>query len=241
MKLKYNAFTLAEVLITLGIIGVVAAMTMPTVINNLQNKANINKLKREYSVIQQAFQRIAAENDADFKNALSVCSDNSSDKEACLKNIFKAKLNVIQECDKNNGENLSKCFVPQAEAKQLNGKPVSIGGGYFNNDTTSGLVLNDGASLAFWLDTVNCNSYLNPVKHRCGWVVVDVNGPNSNPNTWGRDLFLFFIFANQIMPADASATDYACSGEGDEKVCYKDDCGVGTNYGLTCASKYLYE
>lgn len=50
-----NGFTLAEVLITLGVIGVVAAMTLPAVINNVENRVNINKLKKEYSVFQQAF------------------------------------------------------------------------------------------------------------------------------------------------------------------------------------------
>ena len=38
------AFTLAEVLITLGIIGVVAAMTMPSLIQNYQEKATVTKL-----------------------------------------------------------------------------------------------------------------------------------------------------------------------------------------------------
>lgn len=36
--LKKTGFTLAEVLITLGIIGIVAAMTLPTVITNVQKK-----------------------------------------------------------------------------------------------------------------------------------------------------------------------------------------------------------
>ncbi|MFQ8625693.1 MAG: type II secretion system protein [Candidatus Gastranaerophilaceae bacterium] len=43
---NYSGFTLAEVLITLGIIGVVAALTMPSVINNYKEKETIAKLKR---------------------------------------------------------------------------------------------------------------------------------------------------------------------------------------------------
>lgn len=238
MKQKYTAFTLAEVLITLGIIGVVAAMTLPTVISKVDRRININRLKREYSVFQQAFQKIAAENDASFKNALAVCTDNTA-RHACLKDIFKAKLNTVQDCDKNSGENLSKCFAAQEDVKQLNGKPVKSSAGYFNNNTTAGVVLSDGSSASFWLDTVECNSSLNKNKQRCGWVVIDVNGPNHNPNTWGKDLYLFFIFTNQIMPADAKSTDNSCSEDNEE--CYQDDCETGTNYGLTCASKYLFE
>ena len=52
---KANGFTLAEVLITLGIIGVVAAMTLPTLITNYQKRATVAKLKRAYSVIKQAY------------------------------------------------------------------------------------------------------------------------------------------------------------------------------------------
>ena len=51
--IKYG-FTLAEVLITLGIIGVVAAITLPSLINKYQKKIVVNRLKKAYSVISQA-------------------------------------------------------------------------------------------------------------------------------------------------------------------------------------------
>ena len=55
------AFTLAEVLITLGIIGIVAAITLPSLIQNYQKKETVAKLKRVYSVLQQA--TLSAQND----------------------------------------------------------------------------------------------------------------------------------------------------------------------------------
>lgn len=51
-----KAFTLAEVLVTLGIIGVVAAMTMPTLINNTGNEKYVAKLKKVQSLLGQAMQ-----------------------------------------------------------------------------------------------------------------------------------------------------------------------------------------
>ena len=51
---KRNAFTLAEVLITLGIIGVVAAMTLPTLIQKYQDKSDYTHLKKIYSQLLQA-------------------------------------------------------------------------------------------------------------------------------------------------------------------------------------------
>ena len=47
---KHNAFTLAEVIIVMGVIGVVAALTLPTLIKNIQNKARnsrINNIQRK--------------------------------------------------------------------------------------------------------------------------------------------------------------------------------------------------
>lgn len=57
----YGAFTLAEVLITLGIIGVVAAMTMPSLIQNYKRQQATARIKKFVSVINQAL--ISAEND----------------------------------------------------------------------------------------------------------------------------------------------------------------------------------
>jgi type II secretory pathway pseudopilin PulG len=56
------AFTLAEVLITLGIIGVVAAMTIPGVIKNYEKQVTISKLKKVYSCLNQMISRSYADN-----------------------------------------------------------------------------------------------------------------------------------------------------------------------------------
>ena len=59
---KKAAFTLAEVLITLGIIGIVAAMTLPTIITKYQKQVTQNKLKKFYSVMTQAIKLSEVEN-----------------------------------------------------------------------------------------------------------------------------------------------------------------------------------
>lgn len=46
MKKNYNGFTLSEVLITLGVIGIIAAMTLPVLIGNYKKKETIIKLKK---------------------------------------------------------------------------------------------------------------------------------------------------------------------------------------------------
>lgn len=61
-KFFKDGFTLAEILITLGVIGVVAAMTMPTLIQNHKKHVVETKLKKAYSIFSQAFQLAIAEN-----------------------------------------------------------------------------------------------------------------------------------------------------------------------------------
>ena len=51
-----KGFTLAEVLITLGIIGIVAAMTLPSLVGNYKKKVTVTRLKKFYSTMQQAIQ-----------------------------------------------------------------------------------------------------------------------------------------------------------------------------------------
>jgi prepilin-type N-terminal cleavage/methylation domain-containing protein len=53
----FNGFTLAEVLITLGIIGVIAAITIPNLISQYKKEAQVTALKKFYSEFSQVLQR----------------------------------------------------------------------------------------------------------------------------------------------------------------------------------------
>lgn len=66
-----KAFTLAEILITLGIIGVVAAMTMPVLIENYKKKQTVTQLKKIYSALQQSIQ-LSQNNYGDICNWVGV-------------------------------------------------------------------------------------------------------------------------------------------------------------------------
>lgn len=66
VEIKQPAFTMAEVLITIGIIGIVAAMTFPALLGNYRKVVTQNKLKVTYSLISQALQMVQAEHGMAF-------------------------------------------------------------------------------------------------------------------------------------------------------------------------------
>ncbi|MCM1338441.1 MAG: type II secretion system GspH family protein [Muribaculaceae bacterium] len=61
LKTKIAAFTLAEVLVTLGVIGIVAALTIPSLMTNYKKKVTAIRLKEAYAIIKQAYRLAEAE------------------------------------------------------------------------------------------------------------------------------------------------------------------------------------
>ena len=76
---KRFGFTLAEVLITLGIIGVVAAMTIPTLISNTNGAKFRSQFKKTLSTLNQAGLMAQAQYDFDYAGTSALCSDADSD------------------------------------------------------------------------------------------------------------------------------------------------------------------
>ncbi len=95
-----GGFTLAEVLITLGIIGVVAAMTMPTLINSTNGAQYKTAFKKSLSVLSQAVVMNIALNDYDL--AQISAGTNGGDGTGAggsqsLADMFRSRLNVVKE------------------------------------------------------------------------------------------------------------------------------------------------
>jgi prepilin-type N-terminal cleavage/methylation domain-containing protein len=76
---KKSGFTLAEVLITLGIIGVVAAMTIPTLIANTNGTKFRSQFKKTLSTLNQAGLMAQAQYDLDYAGTNAVCKNGASD------------------------------------------------------------------------------------------------------------------------------------------------------------------
>ena len=106
---KYG-FTLAEVLITLGIIGVVAAMTMPSLIAKYQKKVFATKVKQTYAILSNALTSSIAANGTpnEWNFGQPYTSDNDENKKNAIIYIvntyFKPYLKVAEDIGfKNRG------------------------------------------------------------------------------------------------------------------------------------------
>lgn len=78
---KGLAFTLAEVLITLGIIGVVAALTLPNLVANYKKQVLVTQLKAEVNIIENSFKKILANEEVDDLNNTPLFNGRSFNKD----------------------------------------------------------------------------------------------------------------------------------------------------------------
>ena len=190
------AFTLAEVLITLGIIGVVAALTLPTLIQNHQKQVYVTGLKKAYSNIQNAFSKAMLDEGVTewrqsecYSNvALYDCTLASEGKDANILDNSNNCLNNLQKQFKG-----SETTTPDWGTKFFSAR-------YLMAFTTSdGMIYNlDSGSISYNNDAFGWNLGF-------GIFIVDVNG-KKGPNKFGRDKFVFEVDydKNKIVPRGIS-------------------------------------
>lgn len=179
--MKKYAFTLAEVLITLGIIGIVAAMTMPVLIANYQKQVTVDRLKKSFSVISNAFVTSQYENGDmntwGMDNIGSVSDGYENVIPAFLQNYIIKYLNVSIDCG------LSCKLLTDVKRYRLNGKDWPWDDSFYYV-----VYLNDGTIVSFMVDN-------NSKEWMLVRIFVDING-DQKPNRAGRDIFTFKLDVN---------------------------------------------
>lgn len=194
---KRIGFTLAEVLITLGIIGVVAAITIPTLNNQIQNMQLKTALKKTYSSLSQAHAMIVNDNGGTFKG---LCST-----DACITTLFKEKMKVIKDCP--IASSLGNCFAAHQSwlGADQSGEAAS--------DIES-FVIADGASIGVWgaptvsVDCSDTRVVINSLNASCAVIQVDVNGLKP-PNKQGEDIYYIHVLADRLLPFGGVYSDPA--------------------------------
>ena len=209
-----KGFTLAEVLITLGIIGIVAAMTLPTLINQTQGKELETGLKKAYSVIQSAFNQMA------YDEGQIINNENYPSGQFIKK--FKTYFKISKDCGRDTCESN---FVDEDGTNR-----VSQNYKTYNNNKMRNSLLDDGQvfiSDGMFIMIENMSGGINL------FISVDVNGYNKKPNRWGHDLFTFQVLDNgKLLPMGAKGTSYGA----------KDHCSTtstSTFNGIGCTYKAL--
>lgn len=200
-KVKFG-FTLAEILITLGIIGVVATITIPNLINNYKAKQLRTQFFKSYSVISQAIKLMQSDDiSADPRD---YTSDN-------YHKTFAKYINAPTICTgyiaENNRLAPAGCYIYKihTQDEDYTGKQYSylrangkVFDGLFNNGQ---IMLTDG-TLIFFDD--------GPIVE--GWkgvmIMVDINGSTKGPNKLGYDFFAFEILDGTLHTIGDPETSY---------------------------------
>ncbi|MEI3271534.1 MAG: type II secretion system protein [Candidatus Gastranaerophilaceae bacterium] len=219
---KKAAFTLAEVLITLGIIGIVAAMTIPTLISKNQKRVIEAKLKEDYSIIQQV---IKSNEGDDVDMSMLLKDEDTNSQKQWFETYFAPYMKYSHVCYNEAG-----CW-------QNRGK---------NRTLDNSIAYNDRQNIGIGLDvvTVKLNNGTNICMDIWGayslWnrfgintsnpgltFYIDSNG-DSGPNVIGKDIYvLTYTSENGILPAGYHKTVEEINNNCSEKA-------TGTTAGTFC-------
>ncbi len=173
-----KGFTLAEVLVTLGIIGVVSAMTVPSLMQNYQRQSYVTQLHKVYNELSQALVQYQTD-----KNAVNLREAGLGSQDAAV-NFVKKYFKTVQDC----GHNPSPCFA-SGNYKKLDGTT------YINYDSSHSdnnyFVLASGASIS--VHAITDASDIIVIQ-----LGVDTNG-QKGPNIVGRDFFGMSLYNNGVI------------------------------------------
>ena len=187
---KRTAFTLAEVLITLGIIGIVAALTLPNIINNYKRKQLEVAFKRSSALIQSALNETA--NDFGFdsfkdinstcvdQNELNSCKSNNQEFFNSVSSTFISKFKVIKQAKNIDAAKFEGKVIP---VYNFSGKQTLYYSQFYGIQR-GGYFLSDGTyitGLLFYYHGAG----------DCVTLTFDTNGPYKGPNRYGYDIFIY--------------------------------------------------
>lgn len=198
-----KGFTLTEVLITLAIVGTIAALTIPSLVTKVDNEEKIAALKKSVTELSQVTNLIVSKNSGSVVGLIS--NDNSF-----LDNYAKYLL-LTKQC--RAGQDMGKCWHADGTVKDLQGKPLGLGVSADYDSWCTRAISADGRLYMFQLDSSNCTNNLykiNGTNVRCGAIWVDVNG-FKKPNQVGRDIFTYILISTgKVMPEGADESSQDC-------------------------------
>ncbi len=173
-----SAFTMAEVLITLGIIGIVASMTIPMLISGYKKSVVVSSLQKNLSLFSQAVQLAEAKHG--FTDEWLTCNEDSSIEctEEFFNNYLLPELKVIKVCTPEESE------ICWTSPKSLSGQSGYLAG---KESTHVRALLSNGSSIFMWAGSQNTQ--------RSHWQIwIDIDGPKKGPALIGGDVFGLYLY-----------------------------------------------
>ena len=218
-----RAFTLAEVLITLGIIGVVASITIPSLMQNTENRQLEAGLKKGASVIGQALNMYQAENGEPIKPNIGTGQ---------LKPLIIKYFSILKDCGSGYSDADTACIKNYGDADKNSTTYKNFTGTSsidLNRFDDGQFILTDGS-----LILIENNNNLDGTPGMI-FISVDVNGYNKRPNRLGQDLFMFQIDNNgKLFPMGAKGTTFYSESDA-----YCSNSSNNQNNGAGCTYKAL--
>ena len=198
------AFTLAETLVVMGIIGVVAALTIPNLNQSTGNKEKVAKLQKIYANLDDAFGRAVATYGSIPKWFVNLGEDDSA--EIITANRIGDFLKINKTC--LEGE--SGCFSSGL---------YKAGSGNTGIPFNKAYLLADGTAVQFFISDNTCTSTNGQISNVCGSITVDIDGPKG-VNSYGIDTFMFEISKSGIFPSGGQNTSEGATLESLQSSCF---------------------
>lgn len=198
MNIKNKAFTLAEVLITLGIIGVVAAITIPVVAAKVDHTQKISLLKKAHSAINQAV-KLASDDYGDFESW-----DTSLSTMDYLSRYIAPYMKITLYCTtyKKCNYTSSTPWSRYNKANDYTGFNVFSRIPFFSVDGILYSISLSGGSTSADPNVQYDSNYIGKNS-----IFIDVNG-SSPPNRFGNDVFLLVRNSDgSVMPLGYNFSD----------------------------------
>ena len=196
---KALAFTLAEILIVMGIIGVVSALTIPNLNSSTADKERVAKVKKIYQNLEEAQERAVAT----YGPMKTWFVSDTSKKVAT--NKYADRIMEFMKVSKDCKQSVSGCFQNKNYKDSDN---TDHGGGpnVWPDDRKFNLA--DGASISLSIEPVGANACKRAddgtkfgESNRCGSLSVDIDGGLKGKNAYGIDFFQFVITTDGILPS----------------------------------------
>ncbi len=196
--MKRNAFTLAEVLITLGIIGVVAAITIPGLATKIQRRQLETQVKADFAIIQQAIRASQAD---DISYDMVIQDGNDASIKEWFETYLTQHLKIEQVCYNKPG-----CWHKMGEVKNLLGQPPryenanGIGGNIVTFRIANGSMFNVDGNTAADMESFGITTDSDGLTF-----YFDANG-DKKPNRMGKDIFIMVWNEEGLVPAGHNKT-----------------------------------